>query len=184
MDGHSERSSGALRFGRTDVGVILGSASDLDKTEQVFHTLSEFGVTYEVAIISAHRTPHLLQEYADSVAERGVKVLIAAAGLAAALPGALSALVDAPVVGLPLGGGPVDGIDALLSVADMPPGVPVAAVGIDSARNAALLAVRILAASDEDLRRKLTEFRRDMAVAVLDKASLIEDRGLPGWKRD
>lgn len=167
-----------------DAGVVLGSASDLDKVKPVFDTLEQFGVPYEVAIISAHRTPNLVREYADSATERQIKVIIAAAGLAAALPGALAAVVDIPVIGLPLGGGSVNGVDALLSVTNMPSGVPVAAVGIDSAKNAALLAVRILATRDGDLRRRLTGFRREMANGVLDKTALVQEKGLPGWKKD
>lgn len=167
-----------------DAGVVLGSASDLDKVKPVFDTLEQFGVPYEVAIISAHRTPNLVREYADSATERQIKVIIAAAGLAAALPGALAAVVDIPVIGLPLGGGSVNGVDALLSVTNMPSGVPVAAVGIDSAKNAALLAVRILATRDGDLRRRLTGFRREMANGVLDKTALVREKGLPGWKKD
>lgn len=166
-----------------EVGVILGSASDLDKVKPVFDTLDEFGVSYEVAIISAHRTPDRLREYALSVPERLIKVVIAAAGLAAALPGALASELDVPVIGLPLGGGPVNGIDALLSMTNMPPGVPVAAVGIDSSRNAALLAVRILAAHDAELRRKLAEFRKALAAGVIEKSKVIEEKGLLGWKK-
>ena len=165
------------------VGVVCGSASDLSKVQPVFDTLSEFSVPYEVAIISAHRTPDLLQEYAGSAVRRGLKVVIAAAGLAAALPGAFAALVDIPVIGLPLGGGPVNGIYAMLSVTDMPPGVPVAAVGIDSAKNAALLAIRILAANDEDMRSALAGFRRKMAEGVLERSGVIAQKGLPAWKR-
>ncbi len=170
--------------GRTPlVGVVIGSVSDLDKVKPVFDALREFGVPYDVAIISAHRTPDLVSEYAQSANDRGVKVIIAAAGLAAALPGALAAVVDIPVIGLPLGGGPVNGVDALLSVTDMPPGVPVAGVGIDSARNAALLAVRILATSDPGLKARMQAFREEMAVQVKEKSGLLEEKGLPVWRR-
>lgn len=166
------------------VGVIMGSASDLDKTRQVFETLDLFAVPYETAVISAHRTPDLVTKYAESARSRSIKVIIAAAGLAAALPGALSALVDIPVIGLPLGGGPVNGMDALLSVADMPPGVPVAAVGVDSGRNAALLAVRILGLDDPRLSRELLEARRRAAADVAQKAKVLLDMGLPAWEPD
>jgi 5-(carboxyamino)imidazole ribonucleotide mutase len=165
------------------VGVVLGSASDLDKARPIFDTLEEFRVPYDVAIISAHRTPDLVEEYARSVSGRGVKVVIAAAGLAAALPGAIAALVDIPVIGLPLGGGPVMGVDALLSITDMPPGVPVAGVGIGGAKNAALLAVRVLAAYDPCLKAKLAAFREKMSLDVRDKAALIQEKGLPVWHR-
>ncbi len=165
-----------------EVGVVLGSASDLDKVGPVFETLEELRISYDVAVISAHRTPELVEKYAGSVSERGVKVVIAAAGLAAALPGAIAALVDVPVVGLPLGGGPVMGVDALLSITDMPPGVPVAGVGIDSAKNAALLAARILAVHDPHLRARLETFREKMSSQVREKTALIRERGLPAWR--
>ncbi len=164
------------------VGVILGSASDLPKVRALFETLDLFSIAYETAVLSAHRTPHLVAQYAESAAKRGVKVLIGAAGLAAALPGALAALVDIPVIGLPLGGGPVNGIDALLSVADMPPGVPVGAVGIDSAKNAALLAVRILGLSDTRIQVQLAASRVQAAKDVAAKSKTLRDDGLPIWE--
>jgi len=164
------------------VGVILGSASDLPKVRAVFETLDLFGVAYETAVLSAHRTPHLVTEYAESASKRGIKVIVGAAGLAAALPGALAALVDIPVIGLPLSGGPVNGIDALLSVADMPPGVPVAAVGVDSAKNAALLALRILGVSDERIRRELEKAREQAARDVEAKSKALRAEGLPVWE--
>jgi len=165
-----------------DVGVVLGSASDLGKVGPVFETLEEFRISYDVAVVSAHRTPDLVEEYARSVSERGVKVVIAAAGLAAALPGALAALVDVPVIGLPLGGGPVMGVDALLSITDMPPGVPVAGVGIGSAKNAALLAARILAVHDPDLKARLEAVRKKMSSDTREKISLLREKGLPVWQ--
>ena len=137
------------------VGIVLGSASDLDKVKPLFGVLDEFGVSYELAVISAHRTPKLLDEYARSVSSRGIKVVIAAAGLSAALPGVLASLVDVPVIGIPVSTGTLDGMDALLSISQMPPGVPVACVGIDSARNAGLLAVRILSLTDTSLAARL-----------------------------
>lgn len=164
------------------VGVILGSASDLPKVRAVFETLDLFGASYETAVISAHRTPHMLAEYAESASRRGIKVIIGAAGLAAALPGALAALVDIPVIGLPLSGGPVNGVDALLSVADMPPGVPVAALGVDSAKNAALLALRILGLSDERIRLQQEKTREQAAKDVEAKAKVLREQGLPVWE--
>ncbi|HHY75405.1 MAG TPA: 5-(carboxyamino)imidazole ribonucleotide mutase [Firmicutes bacterium] len=165
-----------------EVGVVLGSASDLEKVKPVFEILEQFGIPYDVAVISAHRTPDLVEKYARSVAERGVKVIIAAAGLAAALPGAIAALVDVPVIGLPIGGGPVMGMDALLSITDMPPGVPVAGVGVDSARNAALLAARILAVGDLELRKKLEAYRSKMSSETRDKSKVLREKGLPVWQ--
>lgn len=164
------------------VGVLVGSASDLEKIKPVCDTLSEFGISYEVAVISAHRTPELLQAYAETVPQRGVQVLIAAAGLSAALPGALAALVEVPVIGLPLSVGALHGTDALFSIAQMPPGVPVASVGIDAARNAALLAVRILGLGDPDISRKLREYRMRMADDAVKRAEAARAMGFPCWE--
>lgn len=164
------------------VGVILGSTSDIEKAGAVFETLSLFNVPYETAVLSAHRAPDLVAEYAKGAAGRGVKVLIGAAGLAAALPGALASLVDIPVIGLPLGGGPVMGMDALLSVTGMPPGVPVAAVGINSAKNAALLAIRILGVADERIRTELARTRELAARDVSAAAKTLKEKGLPVWE--
>ena len=164
------------------VGVILGSASDLDRVRPVFETLELFAVPYETAVLSAHRTPHLVTQYAEGAGKRGVKVIIGAAGLAAALPGALAALVDLPVIGLPLSGGPVNGVDALLSVADMPPGIPVGAVGIDSAKNAALMALRILGLSDPRIRQQLAAAREQATSEVTSKSRVLREKGLPVWE--
>ncbi len=164
------------------IGVILGSASDLDKVEPAFSVLKDFGVEYEVAVISAHRTPDLLAEYASGARQRGLRAIIAAAGLSAALPGALAAAVDLPVVGLPLDSGTLGGMDALLSVAQMPPGVPVATVGIDNAANAALFALRILGAFDPEIARKLASHRAALKQNALSKGQALRDRGLPQWR--
>jgi len=167
--------------GKPIVGVVLGSASDMGKVQALFDTLAGFGVSYEVAVISAHRTPGLLREYAKSAPLRGIKVIIACAGLSAALPGALAGETDLPVIGLPLAVGPLNGIDALLSIAQMPPGVPVAALGIDSAKNAALMAVKILAVADIGLLRELSQARESMATEVRKKAEVLKDKGIPLW---
>jgi len=164
------------------VGVIMGSASDLEKVTAAFECLDSFRVPYEAAVVSAHRTPELVRAYAESAERRGLRVIIAAAGLAAALPGALAALVDIPVLGLPLSGGPVNGVDALLSMTDMPPGVPVGSVGIDSARNAALLAVRIVGLDDLRIRRELSQARKQAAAQVADKVRVLRDKGIPVWE--
>lgn len=163
------------------VGVVLGSASDLDKVSGLFDILDKFQVQYELAVISAHRTPHLLEEYARSVSSRGVQVVIAAAGLSAALPGALASMVNIPVIGIPVSAGTLNGIDALLSVSQMPPGVPVACVGINSARNAGLLALRILALFNPDLKTRLSGYRQTMADDVCSKARNLKEEGYPVW---
>ncbi|HHY11375.1 MAG TPA: 5-(carboxyamino)imidazole ribonucleotide mutase [Firmicutes bacterium] len=164
------------------VGVVLGSASDLDKVEALFKVFDEFEIGYELAVISAHRTPELLEEYARSVYSRGFKVLIAAAGLSAALPGMLASLVHIPVIGLPISAGTLNGIDALLSISQMPPGVPVACVGIDSPRNAGLLAVRILSLTDCSLAGKLSGYRKAMAGNVVTKMRNLKEEGYPVWE--
>jgi phosphoribosylaminoimidazole carboxylase PurE protein len=132
----------------TLVGILVGSESDRERMQGAFDVLEQEDVGYEFDVRSAHRTPDAVAEYARSARERGLRVLICGAGLAAALPGAVAAHTDLPVIGVPLKSSlsVLDGLDALLAIAQMPPGVPVAAVGVDNARNAAALAVRILRA--------------------------------------
>ena len=132
----------------TLVGILVGSESDRDRMQGAFDVLEKEGVGYEFDVRSAHRAPDAVAEYAKSARERGLRVLICGAGLAAALPGAVAAHTDLPVIGVPLKSSlsVLDGVDALLAIAQMPPGVPVAAVGVDNARNAAALAIRILRA--------------------------------------
>src|SRR4249920_1539516 len=131
------------------VGILVGSESDRERMEGATKTLDEAGVAYEFDVRSAHRAPDAVAEYAKSARERGLRVLICGAGLAAALPGVVAAHTDLPVIGVPLRSSKsvLDGLDALLSIVQMPPGVPVACVGVDNARNAAVLAARILGAS-------------------------------------
>jgi 5-(carboxyamino)imidazole ribonucleotide mutase len=128
------------------VGILVGSDSDRDRMQPALDELASHGIPHELEVRSAHRNPDAVAEYARTARERGIKVLIAGAGLAAALPGAVAAHTDLPVIGVPLRSekSVLDGLDALLSITQMPPGVPVAAVGVDSARNAAVLAERIL----------------------------------------
>jgi len=159
------------------IGIILGSDSDLPTVEAATKVLKEFDLDYEVRVLSAHRTPDLVAEYARSAAERGLKVLLAAAGLSAALPGVLAAHTPLPVIGIPVAAGTLGGIDALLAISQMPPGVPVAAVTIGSpgARNAALLAVRILALSDSGLAAKLHAFIQKQKEEVIARDRKIQD---------
>jgi len=128
------------------VGILVGSESDRERMQEAVDELEQRGVTYEFEVRSAHRTPDAVAEYARSARERGLRVLICGAGLAAALPGVVAAHSDLPVIGVPLRSSKsvLDGLDALLAIVQMPPGVPVAAVGVDSAKNAAVLAARIL----------------------------------------
>ncbi len=132
------------------VGILVGSESDRERMQGALDVLEEKGIGYEFEVRSAHRTPDAVAEYARSARERGLRVLICGAGLAAALPGAVAAHTDLPVIGVPLRSSlsVLDGLDALLSIAQMPPGVPVAAVGVDNARNAGVLAARIVALLD------------------------------------
>ena len=129
------------------VGILVGSESDRERMQGAFDELDKRGITWEFDVRSAHRSPDAVAEYARNAADRGLKVLICGAGLAAALPGAVAAHTELPVIGVPLRSSlsVLDGLDALLSIAQMPPGVPVAAVGVDNAKNAAVLAARILA---------------------------------------
>lgn len=164
------------------IGVVLGSASDVGRVRDLFQILDDFEVRYELAIISAHRTHALLEEYAHSAISRGIEVIIAAAGLSAALPGVLASLVDIPVIGIPVSAGTLGGMDALLSIAQMPPGVPVAAVGIDASRNAGLLALRILGLNDGDLAEKLRQYKKDMADDISHKSLNLKKEGYPIWE--
>jgi phosphoribosylaminoimidazole carboxylase PurE protein len=150
------------------VGILVGSDSDLDIMKKGAATLDELGIAYELRVASAHRTPARVREYAEEAAGRGVKVIICGAGMAAHLAGAVAAMTDLPVIGVPMPGGVADGLDALLSTVQMPKGVPVAtvAVGNAGAVNAALLAARILALNDEGLAARLRDYRAKMAAAV------------------
>jgi 5-(carboxyamino)imidazole ribonucleotide mutase len=141
------------------VGIVMGSDSDWPVMSAAATALAEFGVPYAADVVSAHRMPNAMLEYGRSAADRGLAVIIAGAGGAAHLPGMLAAVTPLPVIGVPVPLKYLDGMDSLLSIVQMPAGVPVATVAIGNARNAGLLAVRILAAADEDLRRRMVEFQ-------------------------
>ena len=149
------------------VGIVMGSASDLPVVEKAVAVLKEYHVPVEVRVLSAHRCPYEAREFAASARESGFSVLIAAAGMAAHLAGALAANTTLPVIGIPCKSAALDGMDALLSTVMMPPGIPVATVGVDGAKNAGLLAVQILALSDGELARKLEQNREEMREQVL-----------------
>ena len=150
------------------VAVICGSRSDLPTLEGCFDVLDSYGISWEASVISAHRQPDALQAYVGEAEQRGVRVFIGAAGLAAHLPGVLASMTALPVIGVPMDGGALGGADALYSIVQMPPGVPVAGVAIGSAgaKNAAHLAARILALTDEDLARKVAAFREEQAAGA------------------
>ncbi len=145
------------------VGIVMGSNSDMSVMEKAGDVLDRFGIEFEIEVMSAHRNPRRVAEYASGAEERGLKVVIAGAGLAAHLPGVVAAHTTLPVVGVPLYGEALSGADALYSCVQMPPGVPVATVGIGNAKNAGLLAVQMVAAGDEALRDKLRDLKEQMA---------------------
>ena len=151
------------------VGIVMGSASDLPVVEKAAGVLAEFGVPYEMHVYSAHRTPDEARDFARGAKEAGFGVIIAAAGMAAHLAGAVAANTVLPVIGIPCKGPSLEGLDALLSTVQMPSGIPVATVAVDGAKNAAYLAIGILAVTDEDLSAKLEAYRREQAEAVLAK---------------
>jgi 5-(carboxyamino)imidazole ribonucleotide mutase len=158
------------------VAVVMGSDSDWPVLEQAAVALAEFGVPYEADVVSAHRMPHDMIRYGEQAAERGLKVIIAGAGGAAHLPGMLAAVTPLPVIGVPVPLAHLDGIDSLLSIVQMPAGVPVATVAIGAARNAGLLAVRMLAASDPELLRKMIIFQQDLRTTALAKGASLRER--------
>ena len=159
------------------VGIIMGSDSDWPVMEAAADALAEFDVAYEADVVSAHRMPKEMVEYAESAAERGLRVIIAGAGGAAHLPGMVASLTPLPVIGVPIPLTHLDGLDSLLSIAQMPAGVPVATVAVGNARNAGLLAVRILAASDRDLLARMRDFQAVLRETAIEKGSRVRDHG-------
>jgi 5-(carboxyamino)imidazole ribonucleotide mutase len=157
------------------VGVIMGSDSDLPVMQGAVDVLGEFGVACEIRVVSAHRTPDVMMEYGRTAAARGLRVVIAGAGGAAHLPGMTASVTSLPVIGVPVPLAHLDGIDSLLSIVQMPAGIPVATVGVGNARNAGLLAVRILATSDDALRARLDGYRTDLAAMVRDKDAKLRE---------
>jgi len=158
------------------VAVVMGSDSDWPVMEAAVDALDEFGVATEVDVVSAHRTPTEMLAYGRSAYERGLRVIIAGAGGAAHLPGMLASVTPLPVVGVPVPLKALDGMDSLLSIAQMPAGVPVATVAIGNARNAGLLAVRILAISDDSLREQMEKFQESMRIESLAKGESLRNR--------
>ena len=158
------------------VGIVMGSDSDWPMMQPAAEALAEFGVPYEVHVVSAHRTPRRMLDYAESAAGRGLRVVVAGAGGAAHLPGMVAAATPLPVIGVPRPLDRLDGLDSLLSIVQMPAGVPVATVSIGGGRNAGLLAVRILAASDDTLRAAVERFQSDLAESVLARDAALQAR--------
>jgi 5-(carboxyamino)imidazole ribonucleotide mutase len=159
------------------VGIIMGSDSDLKIMEAAAEILKHFDVPYELTIVSAHRAPLRMVEYASSAMERGLKIIIAGAGGAAHLPGMIASLTTIPVIGVPIkSSNSIDGWDSVLSILQMPNGVPVATVALNAAKNAGILAAEILGISDKNLTRKLMEFKKEMKVEVEKKASALNPK--------
>ena len=164
------------------VGIVMGSDSDLPVMSKAAEMLAELGISYEMRIISAHREPELLIDWAGNAQERGMKVMIAGAGMAAALPGMCAALFPLPVIGVPLSGKKLDGMDAVFSIMQMPPGVPVATVAIDGGKNAAILAARILATSDAGMLKKLMDYTTAQKEQVIAKDARLQEVGYKNYK--
>lgn len=158
------------------IGILMGSDSDLPVVQKAIDTLKDFGVPYEVHVFSAHRTPLQAAEFSKNARENGFGAIIAAAGMAAHLAGAVAANTTLPVIGIPVKSASLDGMDALLSTVMMPPGIPVATVGINGAANAALLCIQILAVEDKELSEKLTASRAAAAQKVLEKNKAVEEK--------
>lgn len=159
------------------VGIVMGSDSDLPIMSKAAAILEQFGVEYEMTIISAHREPDVFYEYAKSAEEKGFKVIIAGAGMAAHLPGMCAAIFPMPVIGIPMHTKSLGGVDSLYSIVQMPSGIPVATVAIDGGANAGILAVKILATSDEGLLAKLKEYIAGMKDGVMKKAEKLSELG-------
>jgi len=157
------------------VAIIMGSDSDLPIMSKAADIFKEFGVHYEIRILSAHRVPTKIKEFVESAEKKGIKVFIAGAGLAAHLPGVIASYTSLPVIGVPLKSGALNGFDSLLSIVQMPPGVPVATVAIDGSKNAALLALQMLAISNHEISGKLKSYKKEMEETVLRKDSELQN---------
>ncbi|MDO8658389.1 MAG: 5-(carboxyamino)imidazole ribonucleotide mutase [Candidatus Levybacteria bacterium] len=161
------------------VAIFLGSDSDLNIMSDCTKILEEFNIPFEIIISSAHRSPDFTKSNIEKFQKQEIKVIIAAAGMSAHLAGVIASHFPLPVIGVPIASGPLNGIDSLLSTAQMPPGIPVATVGIDNAKNAGLLAVQILATSDKKLEKRLVEYKKSLSDSVKKKAEKMEKIG---WK--
>lgn len=155
------------------VGILMGSDSDLSIMKEASDILNEFGISNEMKIISAHRSPHLLSEYASNAHKNGMKVIIAGAGAAAHLPGVTAAFTPLPIIGVPIKSKSLDGLDSLLSIVQMPSGVPVATVAINGAKNAGILAAQILATSDNQMMEKILVYKTKLSVESIKKNEKI-----------
>lgn len=158
------------------VAIIMGSDSDFDCLKPCLKTLKKFGITFEAMVCSAHRTPEKAAEFAKTAKDNGFEVIIAAAGKAAHLPGVMAAFTTLPVIGIPVKSSTMDGLDSLLSIVQMPSGIPVATVAIDGAENAALLAIQMMAIADGDLSKKLSDFKDSLEKKVNEKNEKLQEK--------
>lgn len=166
------------------VGIIMGSDSDLPVMQDAAKKLEEFGIPYELTIVSAHRTPDRMYEFAKTASEKGIKVIIAGAGGSAHLPGMVASLTPLPVIGVPIKTKNMDGLDSLLSIVQMPAGIPVATVAINGAKNAGLLAARIIGSSDKSILTKVTDYQNRIKNEVMDKIEKLESVGFKNYLKD
>ncbi len=162
------------------VGVVMGSDSDLKVMQAAIDVLNDFGVAFEATVVSAHRTPQRMVDYATTAKQRGLKVIIAGAGGAAHLPGMIASITSLPVIGVPIkSSNSIDGWDSILSILQMPNGVPVATVALNASKNAGILAAQILGTFDDSIAQKLIEFKINMSKEVMQKAKALKKNGLP-----
>ncbi|KJS84783.1 MAG: N5-carboxyaminoimidazole ribonucleotide mutase [Peptococcaceae bacterium BICA1-8] len=157
------------------VGIVMGSDSDLPIMKEAAKVLKSFGIGYDLVVASAHRTPYRALGYAEKAEEKGLEVIIAGAGAAAHLPGVLAAVTPLPIIGVPINATPLQGLDSLYAIVQMPSGIPVATVAINGAKNAGLLAVQILAVKYPELREKFKEFKQNLALEVEAKAEKVKN---------
>ena len=166
---------------KNEVAIIMGSDSDLIIMKDAAEILEDFDISYDLTIVSAHRTPERMVQYALEAAKKGIKVIIAGAGGAAHLPGMIASLTYLPVIGVPIKGNSLDGLDSLLSIVQMPPGVPVATVAINGGKNAAILACQILGIQNNTISEKIEKYKIQLKNKVLSKASKLEKSGWKGY---
>ncbi len=160
------------------VGIIMGSDSDLSVMQPAADILKEFGIEYELTVVSAHRTPQRMFDYASSAKERGLRIIIAGAGGAAHLPGMIASITTLPVIGVPVkSSNSVDGWDSILSILQMPNGVPVATVALNAAKNAGILAAQMIGAFDESTSEKIAAYKKKLNTEVLDKVNILKEKG-------
>jgi phosphoribosylaminoimidazole carboxylase PurE protein len=166
---------------KKEVAIIMGSDSDLTIMKDAAQILEDFNISYDLTIVSAHRTPKRMVQYATEAGQKGIKVIIAGAGGSAHLPGMIASLTSLPVIGVPIRGNSLDGLDSLLSIVQMPPGVPVATVAINGGKNAAILACQILGIENKTIFEKIEKYKLQLENKVLTKASKLEKTGWKGY---